>query len=463
MMNDDLNDLIAMMSTPPDVGLNADWSCSAYHCGPSPTPNTVDGDVYVIDLETHSPEEGGYAVVRRWYHEDANDTIKQVGPDYPTLREAIELATLLAIADVFEALAIDAGGWPDIYRAQPASLDEIRAGWRAPTPDPDPVPLCEACVGRIGGAVGEPDFPWYAVEVDGAPCGADDHVTATCIGVYRWPQDASPTWVYVESCHGWHEVVYHEYGGPVGGTQVSGHLTHEQACTAGLELVTQNDGTPWETVVARGETGVDAFPCDQCGVSVPSDEYVGYNGAYLCDDCFAAHPDGGLYHVTAHHPSGHEETYVMTGRDLDDGIWRDLDDTDAVVPTTLAIGEEASNGNITISRVPDTRYWRDQCRPRHWFAPPPHTPSKVDLLSDAFSRVMRSWTTPDELRAINARNAEEAHPSICHSHDYFDANEAMVVALDELGIDVNDMDESGHELWGLAWTLSRSRGFAPRS
>lgn len=100
-----------------NIGLNADWNCTAYHFGPSPTPNTTDGDVYVLDNED---DDRTYSVVRRWYSgEPANyaslrtwpkggawtatvqwlgpdDTIAQVGPDYATLDEAAHAASTLA-------------------------------------------------------------------------------------------------------------------------------------------------------------------------------------------------------------------------------------------------------------------------------------------------------------------------------------------------------------------------------
>ena len=76
-----------------NVGLNADWSCTAYHFGPSATPNRTDGDVYVLDNED---DDRTYSVVRRWYRDDDNDRIEQVGPDYATLDEAAHAASTLA-------------------------------------------------------------------------------------------------------------------------------------------------------------------------------------------------------------------------------------------------------------------------------------------------------------------------------------------------------------------------------
>ena len=100
-------DFFSFITNAQNVGLNADWSCSAYHFGPSPTPNTTAGDVYVLDNED---DDRTYSVVRRWYSvEPANhasllawpegithDGLEQVGPDYATLDEATHAARTLA-------------------------------------------------------------------------------------------------------------------------------------------------------------------------------------------------------------------------------------------------------------------------------------------------------------------------------------------------------------------------------
>ena len=59
----------------PPVGLNADWSVTAWHAGPSDSPNMTGGDVYILeDEEAHEPT---YLVVRRWYVDDGHETGQQ--------------------------------------------------------------------------------------------------------------------------------------------------------------------------------------------------------------------------------------------------------------------------------------------------------------------------------------------------------------------------------------------------
>ena len=54
----------------PMVGLNADWSVSAWHLGPG-QPNTRSGDVYILEDEDLPPDRlDRFYVVQRWYEDD---------------------------------------------------------------------------------------------------------------------------------------------------------------------------------------------------------------------------------------------------------------------------------------------------------------------------------------------------------------------------------------------------------
>jgi len=57
-------------------GLNADWSVSAWHLGPSAEPNLTDGDMYLTD-----DEDGYMSLVQRSYGDEmdgGNDMIDQI-------------------------------------------------------------------------------------------------------------------------------------------------------------------------------------------------------------------------------------------------------------------------------------------------------------------------------------------------------------------------------------------------
>jgi hypothetical protein len=50
-----------------------------------------------------------------------------------------------------------------------------------------------------------------------------------------------------------------------------------------------------------------------------------------------------------------------------------------------------------------------------------------------FSRVLRSWHTEEQMNEINRLNAELGEDSgICNSHNFFDANEAMIEGFEKI-------------------------------
>ena len=75
-------------------------------------------------------------------------------------------------------------------------------------------------------------------------------------------------------------------------------------------------------------------------------------------------------------------------------------------------------------------------------------------LAEAFVAVINEWLTNDELLSIRRRNAV-AKESVCHSHDFCDANQAMLDAGEKLGINVLD----DIELTNAAWDIAKDGGF----
>lgn len=61
----------------PSAGLNADWSVTAFHLGPSGVPNTNDGDFYLVEND-----DGSWEIVQRFYMDEDkgedNDRIESV-------------------------------------------------------------------------------------------------------------------------------------------------------------------------------------------------------------------------------------------------------------------------------------------------------------------------------------------------------------------------------------------------
>jgi hypothetical protein len=71
-------------------------------------------------------------------------------------------------------------------------------------------------------------------------------------------------------------------------------------------------------------------------------------------------------------------------------------------------------------------------------------------LAAAFSKVIRSWLTPEQLAEVNRRNKVEEP---CYSHTYCDANQAMIDAMESLGLEFDGTDFTitlVNEAWELA-------------
>jgi hypothetical protein len=94
-------------------------------------------------------------------------------------------------------------------------------------------------------------------------------------------------------------------------------------------------------------------------------------------------------------------------------------------------------------------------------------PTKEQVAKE-FSKVLRSWLTPEQMTEVIALNREEKSPGICHSHDFCDANMAMLEAIcHELGLTEDQfMDQLMKEmnsnapcgefnaLWNEAWEVA---------
>lgn len=81
------------------------------------------------------------------------------------------------------------------------------------------------------------------------------------------------------------------------------------------------------------------------------------------------------------------------------------------------------------------------------------SPEKVRRLARRFARRLRQVVGPVILREIVRRNAEESDSDVCHSHDFCDANEAMVEAAREAAL------VRRTELRGPAWDLAKANRF----
>lgn len=83
---------------------------------------------------------------------------------------------------------------------------------------------------------------------------------------------------------------------------------------------------------------------------------------------------------------------------------------------------------------------------------------EADTLATHFIAVLREWLTYDERWRVISRNARETDSSVCHSHDFCDANEAMERAFHLAGWkDVDTSDEHVCARFNEAWALAQAR------
>lgn len=85
-------------------------------------------------------------------------------------------------------------------------------------------------------------------------------------------------------------------------------------------------------------------------------------------------------------------------------------------------------------------------------------PTAVDL-AKAFIDKMIDAFTGEEWTLMIDRNRVELNPRTCHSHDFCDANQVMLDAMDSLGIpyegidwnDDNSVTRIVNEAWTIVW------------
>lgn len=75
-----------------------------------------------------------------------------------------------------------------------------------------------------------------------------------------------------------------------------------------------------------------------------------------------------------------------------------------------------------------------------------------------FAMVLQEWLLPEEYAEMRKRNARESDSGICHSHDFCDANMAMMQALENVGIPISDLDSEEDfpaVFWNNAWDYAK--------
>lgn len=86
----------------------------------------------------------------------------------------------------------------------------------------------------------------------------------------------------------------------------------------------------------------------------------------------------------------------------------------------------------------------------------------VEDLSREFSKAINEWLSKEEIDEVNIRNEEhlKLNDGICATHDFCDANMAMVQALNDLDIIWEMNDEVQGKIIDQAWVLSKKNKFS---
>jgi hypothetical protein len=85
----------------------------------------------------------------------------------------------------------------------------------------------------------------------------------------------------------------------------------------------------------------------------------------------------------------------------------------------------------------------------------------AETLANEFTIVIREWLTPEQCREIDRRNKTEQYTrnNLCASHDFCDANQAMIDALGRFNIEYESQDERQGVLIDQAWSIAKRQGF----
>lgn len=94
------------------------------------------------------------------------------------------------------------------------------------------------------------------------------------------------------------------------------------------------------------------------------------------------------------------------------------------------------------------------------------TEANAVRLAEAFAKVLRYWLTKEQMAEVIKRNRAQPNKHICHSHDFCDANMAMLEAADNLWPGVfatfSSENEDAANFWSRAWAIAGESEFSTR-
>lgn len=90
-----------------------------------------------------------------------------------------------------------------------------------------------------------------------------------------------------------------------------------------------------------------------------------------------------------------------------------------------------------------------------------HQTTIISDLAHAFSDVLKEWLSQDQLRTVIHLNTSGVYSElVCASHDFCDANMAMLEAfIRVLGREPMINDDADLGLWNSAWAMAKAASF----
>ncbi len=90
--------------------------------------------------------------------------------------------------------------------------------------------------------------------------------------------------------------------------------------------------------------------------------------------------------------------------------------------------------------------------------------NQIEQLAREFSMKLRHYLSEHEMSQVISLNESEEDPTICHSHDFCDANEAMQDAFIKLfgrscNLNPEKIPNQDLVLWNEAWAMAKENKF----
>ena len=87
----------------------------------------------------------------------------------------------------------------------------------------------------------------------------------------------------------------------------------------------------------------------------------------------------------------------------------------------------------------------------------------AEHIAEAFRKIISEWLDEKTVKAIDSENKSNSDGT-CATHNFCDANMAMMEAFEGFGIDPLPEDDAEREamtdLWNRAWNIAKEQGFS---